>query len=60
MSLLLFSNKEESPDKHLLEDSQREKTADIVNRALLRMGNCNEGKYFLVLLPREAYVMNRS
>lgn len=42
MSLLLFQNKEESPDKHLLDDVQRYKTAEIVNGVLLKRQKLND------------------
>lgn len=45
MSLLLFQNKEESPDKHLLDDSQRYKTAEIVNGVLLKRQKLNDRMY---------------
>lgn len=42
MSLLLYSNVSLSPDRDLLSDEQRQKTAEIANSALLRYAQLSE------------------
>lgn len=58
MALLLFPDASKSPDSHLLDDAQRQKTALDLNSALLRAVNHNDRTFdTLQHLLTRAYIL---